>query len=484
MKNIYIYPYSEDEAYARYILDQLVRYDLLTARYCGALDDNSPTPLHQAPLSDDTLVLISCFDNALRKLLFKKAANYKPLDFTTFVAGILHNALNNDGENEFLSGAKNLQNDKLLELAFYFIAFFKNKSKNYKALEHLLERKIAILNEYYTKKYGKIDVLYSVNYKLENKHSGKICEYLKSLGINAKYFVPKYDSMPRPMDKNAIIEPFFNIYNANFYKIMVVNSYTLMSLKSSGYKIGAPHAFVDPILGLYCSRNPLKPSFFSKLSRAKNLSAAASSKSNYILLKEGFKGRIFKGGYVSFDLLKPAPKQLDDKILVAINNTDRLLSIKTELINLTKYFKIIIRFHPGQKAPQIANRIKAALPPSPTLFYDEHSDVQNELTIGAIACISDTSSLSYTYAISFKRPVILFMPDYDLHTYKGVSFYDKRLHIEYKKGDDLSEAIQKAKDFDTTSIDEYIKDEIYNFGCASKVIAEYIAKKLKRLNTK
>ncbi|OCR92382.1 hypothetical protein CFTD6683_07645 [Campylobacter fetus subsp. testudinum] len=164
-----------------------------------------------------------------------------------------------------------------------------------------------------------------------------------------------------------------------------------------------------------------------------------------------------------------------NKILLAINNTEFLYTLKEQIEKLLNKFQVILRPHPAQIFAKEFLNLKKELENYPNFFYDDNKNVINPLTNSTFCCFSDTSSLSYTYAITFKNPVILCIQH--TQTYEDVSFFDKRLHILYNG--DMIKSARKALEFDNSLVNKYIKDEMYNYQNSSKFIAKFITRKIK-----
>ncbi|HEG4796458.1 TPA: hypothetical protein SEA38_001706 [Campylobacter fetus] len=478
MNKIYIYPNNEDAFYAKYMLTELIDEYGLKAEFISILDDNIPGhEISKISPNKNSFILISCFDKVLFKKLFDNAKGFKRYDFTTFISSFFNKILNLNELNDI----NYLLKSSVLRLALFFISFFKNRSNAYKMLNANLENLVSKLSSYYIKMLGeKPDVIYFLSSFANSKHLGNIDKFMKQNGLKIAYFVDENDASGGGMFKNLnpIIAPFYYMLNTNICKIFISTHTVCMSLKSSHKKLIVPHAFIYPIASLAQRKRPLDEHFFNKLARNNNLIVCASTKSNYKILKTAFKNRCLKAGYPMFDLLPNLNSKTQDpknKILLAINNTEFLYTFKVQVEKLLNKFQVILRPHPAQIFDKEFLNLKKELENHPNFFYDDNKNVVNPLTNSTFCCFSDTSSLSYTYAITFKNPVILCVQQ--TQKYEDISFFDKRLHILYNG--DMVKSARKAFEFDNSLVDKYIKDEMYNYQNSSKFIAEFITRKIK-----
>lgn len=484
MQEIYFYPNNEEASYVRYIINEFIRLKILDANFVKILDDKLPEiSINSVQKDKNKLILIYHFDSSLYKKLYKNASGFKRDNFIKFASRVFN--LNLDF-NELKRDNKFIK-DELFNLALCFIGYFRSTHKSFLTLKHNLSNFMEVVNEFYKNLIGEnIDVICYANIK----YTGNIAEICKQKNLKVTMFFENQNDIDKIYSSNNqnLHAPYWQIYHSNIAKFFITSHNIAMPLKNSSYKILTPHAFIYPIASLVQRQNGLDELYFKKMSRYKNKNiVCASSKSNYEIFKRAFGKNTLKAGYPSFDLQTPIKNTIPDKICIAINDMHLLYKIKDEIIKLLDSYTFVFRPHPLlYKWSNLFESLMQDLSSYKNFIYDDNKDVINHLTCDTFCVISDSTSLSYTYPITFRRPAILCL-EYN-HTYKipffvggnntlmdkEISFFNKDLHILYDGN--LSNCIKTAKQFDTSKIDNYIKDEVYNYKHSSEFITDFIIK--------
>lgn len=117
------------------------------------------------------------------------------------------------------------------------------------------------------------------------------------------------------------------------------------------------------------------------------------------------------------------------------------------------------------------------------MFYDTSNRLSAEKMGECLCLIGDYSSLVYTFPLTTLKPAILIGSD-NQNTYKEISFYNPKLHFYARNVKECLESIEQIKNEDKAQralrIKEYREKEVFNLGCSSAFIADFIAKKMKK----
>ncbi|MDE5603946.1 MAG: hypothetical protein K2I71_08580, partial [Helicobacter sp.] len=169
-----------------------------------------------------------------------------------------------------------------------------------------------------------------------------------------------------------------------------------------------------------------------------------------------------------------------DTFLVCLNtdytNTKRAMDLVGEI--LKRGFKVIYRPHIMQLNSPIHKPIKEQYIQNPNFTFDDSIKLSLEVIARRSVLITDMSSLAFTYPIATLSPCILYLED----SWDFTTFIEKKLQIRASSAKEAVDAgvsiIENPLEFANTII-KYTQEDIYNFGCASLRIADFVEDILK-----
>lgn len=118
------------------------------------------------------------------------------------------------------------------------------------------------------------------------------------------------------------------------------------------------------------------------------------------------------------------------------------------------------------------------------IFFGNKFENRWEMFARSSCLVTDCSSVGYTYPIITGKPVVIFARDSQEYFKKAGNngYFDERIHFFCSTEDELCQIIERipniSKEY-VKVIENYRKDECFNFGCSEKKITDWIVKKLR-----
>lgn len=182
-------------------------------------------------------------------------------------------------------------------------------------------------------------------------------------------------------------------------------------------------------------------------------------------------------------------KNKSNQVFVCLNHNvtslKRARSLVLEL--LEKGFEVLYRPHPIQKNTHLHQSMKALFSSHSRFIFDTALKIPLQAIEQGILMVVDLSSLAYSYAIATQTPVVLYFnaawkKRITSSKWGGGGFYAQKLHRIAQTPREViacMEEIYECREACQQEVVEYISEDIYNFGCASEKIAEFIMDILK-----
>lgn len=500
-KNLYLYPNGEDTQAAHLMIKELQKQHYMEQRQIFIVDDSlESTSLSflKNSIQEGELWIIHQ-DKDFYKKLFENA---KSLPLVKNGIESLEKVFKEALENFNFEWVKeNVINDHFLFLSYtgYFCLHFWISLDEKNAFVVAFKELCFRANDYFTSYFNLQSPVVGIQVTTFSggKHLGEIGDFLQRQNLRVIYVYydeESYVCLPPSKRSQSICFPLQSSYMGIFLNIFQFYVTCLMPLTApswGGKYVYVSHAYIDPIAALYQRNRPLDD-FWFKRKMGINGFRMITSVSNYKILEEkflecGYEEELVCAGYPSLDSYileysKIPPMVNAETILIAINDTKNLVLVKELLkVFLTNNQKVILRPHPGSKKEDYQEILN--FPRGGGVFYDTSNRLSAEKMGECLCLIGDYSSLVYTFPLTTLKPAILIGSD-NQNTYKGIGFYNPTLHFYARDVKECLESIEKIKNEDkdqrALSIKEYREKEVFNLGCSSAFIADFIAKKMKK----
>lgn len=514
-ETIYLYPKGEDSQSLFVIMQELQRQDIVLLDIKFIDDSSCETSLQS--LKEEVL------KNGKLWIVHQDSKLYEKLSNNADILNIpYHNGIE-ELESLMLILLNNIEVNKIYEnkrdngfltltyLAYFVLHFFislQKDSKFYCEFLNIVEE----INNHYTKQFPHFKNSIGITRSTfgDNKHLGNIAEILESKGVDTIYIYGEEEFYLKEKvlygDK-CIFIPIFNSYFGCFLSVFrfVVTCLMPHNTPNIGSKyIYVPHAIIDPIASLFQRSRPLD-TFFFKRRVGINGYRIISTKSNYKIFEEevrnlGYEHELICGGYPSLDMnLKEYKNYLSTptlcggggNILVSVNSMESLKVVEEFLDRFDGEFtdtKVYFRPYPGRILIEESQKIAEEYKNKDWFIFDSSKKLSAKVMHDCCLLLGDYSSLVYTFPLTTLKPAILLVNSMvsTNNCYNGVSFFNSKIHL---KANNCNEAIKIIKDIkaqsDTTKektareIATFREKEVFNLGCASEFIADFIISKIK-----
>ncbi|MDA3967554.1 hypothetical protein [Helicobacter sp. WB40] len=364
-----------------------------------------------------------------------------------------------------------------------------------------------LLNKHYKEKYkNKRIIAIALNgYELSQKHLGDIPRILKDSNFNIVYILSFASKWHKELicdleqrGEDYILADYEFVEALDFFPFVICQAeFSRYNAKVASLKLFTSADMVQNYA--YLNReveSSIQLGFF--LSTYVNIHSKSHLK--YISKKQQFANlvpdpsyKFLLGGYPSIDkeakacLCSDIPK--DSVIFVSTHlNFEyprRLATIIKHVLDCG--FRVVFKSNPAHCELENIEKdfVKEFLTYDNFVFYDNSTPRLNKEELQrSISLVESCSSMLYSYPIATKKPSIIMYPKRDsisFDTLENDCFYNDKIHIRIFEEDDYSivEILKKLQEEQESQkwkdkIEDYCKNDLYNFGNASKEIAKWI----------
>ncbi|MDA3967592.1 hypothetical protein [Helicobacter sp. WB40] len=513
-ETIYLYPKGEDTQSLFVIMQELQRQNIVSMNIKFVDDSFCETSLQS--LKEEIL------KNGKLWIVHQDSKLYERLSNNADILNIpYHNGIE-ELESLMLILLNNIEINKIYEnkrddeflaltyLAYFVLHFFislKKDSVFYCSFLNIVEK----INNHYAKKFPHFKNSIGITRTTfgNNKHLGNIAEILESKGVDTIYIYGEEEFYLKEKElfgDKCIFIPIFNSYFGCFLSVFrfVVTCLMPHNTPNIGSKyIYVPHAIIDPIASLFQRNRPLD-AFFFKRRVGINGYRIISTKSNYKIFEKevrnlGYEHELICGGYPSLDInLKEYKNYLSThnlcggggNILVSVNSIENLRVVEELLDKFEREFintKVYFRPYPGRILVQESQKIAEKYQNKDWFIYDSSKKLSVKIMYDCALLLGDYSSLVYTFPLTTLKPAILLVSGMvsPNNCYNGVSFFNSKIHVKANNCDEAIKIIKNIKAQSRTISNKKAKEiaifreeEVFNLGCASEFIADFIISKI------
>ncbi len=148
--------------------------------------------------------------------------------------------------------------------------------------------------------------------------------------------------------------------------------------------------------------------------------------------------------------------------------------------------RVILRPYPGGMLHKESERIARRFQGESWFVYDTTDRLSAEVMRECCCLVGDTSSLTYTFALTCLKPVILLFKDAEFlrNSYANISFYNPILHKIAHNAEEICKCVREIRNEcaqeRAQKIREYREKEVFNLGKSSEFIANFVLQLLKK----